>query len=120
MNQFENFDQLLIEAIDEGLASLGEAGKASIYINLETRFNIRKQQIPARLNDFSNALVRIFGQGSRHLEILLIKKVHSKLEVKLKLQINERSLSKWTVPEMTLTEYAHLSRQSFESTQDKK
>ena len=65
LSQHENFDQLLLDAIDEGLSGLGEAGKASIYIHLEGIFNIRKQEIPNKLDGFSNALQRIFGLGAR-------------------------------------------------------
>jgi len=43
LSEHENFDQLLLEAIDEGLSGLGEAGKASIYIHLEGLFKIRKE-----------------------------------------------------------------------------
>jgi len=111
----ENFDQLLLEAIDEGLSGLGEAGKASVYIHLESRFNIKKQEIPNKLNDFSNALERIFGLGTRHLEILLMKNLHIKLEVTCKWPTYEWPLSRWIVPEMTFTEYVRLMRQSFEA-----
>ena len=119
-SQHENFDQLLLDAIDEGLSGLGEAGKASIYIHLENRFNIRKQEIPNKLNDFSNALKRIFGLGTRHLEILLMKNLHAKLEVTCKWPTYEWPLSKWIVPEMTFTEYVRLMRQSFEAANDDK
>ena len=114
-SQRENFDQLLLEAIDEGLSSLGEAVKTSIYFHLEGRFNIRKQEIPNKLCDFSNALERIFGLGARHFEILFMKKLHAKLEVTFKWPTHEWPLSKWIVPEMTFTEYVRLMRQSFET-----
>ena len=111
----ENFDQLLLEAIDEGLSSLGEAVKASIYIHLEGYFNIRKQEIPHKLSDFSNALERIFGLGARHLEILFMKHLHAKVEVTCKWPTYGWPLSKWIVPEMTFQEYVRLMRLSFEA-----
>jgi hypothetical protein len=111
----ENFDQLLLEAIDEGLSSLGEAAKTSIYFHLEGRFNIKKQEIPSKLNDFSNALERIFGLGARHFEILFMKKLHAKFEVTFKWPTYEWPLSKWIVPEMTFQEYVRLMRESFEA-----
>jgi hypothetical protein len=42
-SQRENFDRLLLDAIDETLSSLGEDAKASIYIHLEGLFKIRKE-----------------------------------------------------------------------------
>jgi hypothetical protein len=119
-SQHENFDQILLEAIDEGLSSIGEAGKASIYIHLEGRFNIKKQEIPYKLNDFSNALKRIFGLGARHFEILFMKKLHAKFELTFKWPTYEWPLSKWIIPEMTFTEYVRLVRESFEAANDDK
>lgn len=120
LSEHENFDQLLLFAIDEGLSGLGEAGKASIYIHLEGLFNIRKQEIPNKLNDFSNALERIFGLGARHLEILIMKNLQAKLEVTCKWPTYKWPLSKWIVPEMTFTEYVRLMRQRFEAANDEK
>lgn len=118
-SQHKNFDQLLLDAIDEGLSGLGEAGKASIYIHLEGLFNIRKWEIP-NLSVFSNALERIFGLGARHLEILFMKNLHAKLEVTCKWPTYEWPLSKWVVPEMTFQEYVRLMRQNFEAANDDK
>ena len=119
-SQHENFDQLLLDAIEEGLSGLGGAGKASVYIHLEGLFNIRKQEIPSKLSAFSNALERIFGLGARHLEILFMKNLHAKLEVTLKWPAYEWPLSKWIVPEMTFQEYVRLMRQNFEDANDDK
>jgi len=120
LSQHENFDQLLLDAIEEGLSGLGGAGKASIYIHLESLFNIRKQEIPNKLSDFSNALERIFGLGARHLEILFMKNLHAKLEVTCNWPTYEWPLSKWAVPEMTFQEYVRLMRQNFEAANDDK
>jgi hypothetical protein len=119
-SQHENFDQLLLDAIEEGLSGLGGAGKASVYIHLEGLFNIRKQEIPSKLSAFSNALERIFGLGARHLEILFMKNLHAKLEVTLKWPAYEWPLSKWIVPEMTFQEYVRLMRQNFEAANNDK
>ena len=120
LSEHENFDQLLLDAIDEGLSGLGEAGKASIYIHLEGIFNIRKQEIPSKLNDFSNVVGQIFGLGARHLEILFMKNLHANLEVTCKWSTYEWSLSKWIVPEMAFQEYVRLMQQNFEAANDDK
>lgn len=104
----ENFDQLLLEAVDEGLSSLGEAGKASIYIHLERTFNIRKQEIPNKLDGFSNALHRVFGLGARHLEILIMEKLHQKIESQSRLEGLNRHDSN-----LTFTENIELMKLSY-------
>jgi len=48
-----DFDQLLAEAIDEALLSLGESVRTSIYFHLWDQFEIRKQEIPRRLGSSS-------------------------------------------------------------------
>ncbi len=116
----ENFDQLLLEAIDEGLSSLGEAGKTAIYFYLEGCCDIKKQEITSKLSDFSNGLERIFGLGARHLEILFMKNLHAKLEVTCKWPAYEWSLSKWIVPEMAFQEYVRLMQHNFEAANDDK
>jgi hypothetical protein len=78
-SQRENFDRLLLDAINEGLSSLGEDVKAAICFPLEDLFKIRKQELAIRLSDFSNAMEQIFGLGARHLEILFMKNLHAKV-----------------------------------------
>ena len=51
----------------------------SVYFHLESKFGVKKQDIPNRVEDFSNALEKIFGFGARNLEVLFIKRLHSKV-----------------------------------------
>jgi hypothetical protein len=103
------FDRVLLKAIDEALLSLGESPKTAIYYHLESVFNIRKQEIPRRIGDFSKALEQLFGLGARHLEILFMKSLYAKLT-----GVREWASVEWVVPEMTFREYVHLMRQKFE------
>ena len=41
--KFKSFDQILLEAIDEALLSLGESVNISIYFHLEDLFKINKR-----------------------------------------------------------------------------
>ena len=100
LSQPKNFDELLLEAIDEGLSGLGEAGKTSIYIHLEGLFNIRKQEIPNKLDGFSNALQRIFGLGARQLEDIVHEKSSCKSREPMKLDGPS-----WLAQDMTFTKY---------------
>jgi hypothetical protein len=113
--QHENFDQILLDAIDEALSSLGENVKTAVYFQLEDLFKIKKQEISIRLSDFSNALEQLFGLGARQLEIMFIKNLHDKIKVTCKWPTYEWPLSKWIVPEMTFQEYVRLMRQKFKA-----
>jgi hypothetical protein len=75
----ENFNGLLLEAIDAALSSLGESSKIAIYFLLEEKFNIQKQEIPFKLEDFTRALERIFKDGAQCLEMLFLKNLNVKL-----------------------------------------
>jgi hypothetical protein len=103
------FNQILLEAIDDTLSSLSESVKKSLYYHLEKIFNIKKYEIPYRIDDFSDALERIFGLGARPLEIMLIKHLHNRIGIDCKWD-----LPKWVVPELTFKQYVLLMKQNFE------
>jgi hypothetical protein len=119
-NRLYLFDRILLEAIDESLIGLGENARILFLHTLEGHFKIKKQEIPSRISDFSNALERIFGVGARRLEILLMKNLHAKLGVTCEWPANEWPLSKWIVPEMTFHEYVRFMRESFEAENEDK
>jgi hypothetical protein len=73
------FENLLTEAIDEGLTSLGESAKHAIYFHLEHKFKIAKKDIPCRLEDFTKGLENIFGLGAHFIEILIMKSLFEKI-----------------------------------------
>ncbi len=99
------FEDLLLEAIDEGLSSLGESGKQAIYAFLKGRFQIDKQDIPYRLEEFVNAIEKIFGLGAKFLEILIIKRIHEKIGQVFKYNKEPQDL--------LFMEYVEVARQSF-------
>ena len=68
-NGSQKFEDVLLEAVDDAFSSLGENVKTSIYFHLEHKFIIPKQDILYRIDDFSDALERIFGMAAKHLEI---------------------------------------------------
>jgi hypothetical protein len=107
----EAFGQILLEAIDEALLSLGESVKFSIYYHLERKFQINRQDIPSRIEDFSDALEQIFGVAARNLEILFMKNLHSKIG-----ELRELSAISCVFPEMTFREYVDFMHQNFERT----
>jgi hypothetical protein len=109
-----SFNKILLAAIDEALALLGESVKTSVYSSLEETYNIKKREIPLKINDFSSALEKIFGLGARTLEILFMKNLHAKVGVTCKWPAYEWPLCKWILPEMTFPEYVSLMKRNFE------
>ena len=77
-----DFEKLLLEAVDEGLASIGESSKQAIYYHLEKGFNIKKQEIPHNIEAFMLAVEKIFGIGANFLETLILKRLYEKTGLK--------------------------------------
>ncbi len=73
------FQKFLLEAVDEGLSSLGDSSKKAVYFYLEKAFKIKKQNIPNKIDEFTDAIERIFGHGAKVLEIQIMKKLYEKI-----------------------------------------
>ncbi len=104
------FSDVLLEAIDDAFASLGNSAKSAIFYHLENAMGIKKSEIPFRLDDFQDALESIFGIGARHLEIMFLANLHQKLRAEY-----DWNLPKGFLPELTFQEYVKLMRRSFEN-----
>ena len=74
-----SFEKLLLEAVDEGLSSLGDSSEQAIYFHLEKTFKISKKDIPNKIDEFASAIERIFGFGARFLEIQIMRRLYEKV-----------------------------------------
>ena len=74
-----NFEELLLEAIDEEFSSLGETCKQAIYFHLENDFGLSKRDVPFRIEDFTEAIENIFGLGAKVLQIRIMKNLFRKM-----------------------------------------
>lgn len=99
-----DFERLLLEAVDEGLSSLGESSKQAIYFHLKVGFNLKRHEIPYKIEDFANAIEKIFGLGANFLEILIMKRLYEKVGRPIKWQESK---------DFTFTEYVAAVRRSF-------
>jgi hypothetical protein len=104
-NHNKKFEEVLQDSVDEAFSSLGESVKKSIYFHLENSFLIPRQEIPCRVEDFSDALERIFGPGAKHLELLIMEKLYRKVNCSYKWEG-----PKWLVPDLTFEQYVELMR----------
>lgn len=73
------FKKLLLEAVDEALSSLGDSSKQAIYFYLEETFKIKRQSIPNKIEEFTNAIEKIFGRGAKVLEVQIMKYLYEKV-----------------------------------------
>jgi len=79
-----DFEELLREAIDEGLSLLGESAKQVVYFHLEKTFKMNRLDIPYRIEEFIDAIGRIFGTGAKILEIQIMKCLFKKVGCTIK------------------------------------
>jgi len=75
----KDFEKLFIEAVDEGLETLGESGKHMIFFHLEKSYSIKRHEIPKNPEAFAKGLEKIFGAGASVLEKLIVKSLYSKM-----------------------------------------
>jgi len=100
-----DFEKLLLEAVDEGLSSLGDSAKQAVYFHLKKTFNISKRDIPYKIGEFADAMEKTFGLGSKFLEILIMKRVYEKIG-----QVFEYNQER---KDLIFTEYVEAAKQSF-------
>jgi hypothetical protein len=72
------FEEFLAETVDEELATLGDPVKKAVYHHLKKTFNINKQDIPHKIDKFTEAIEEIFGASAKFLEIRIMKRLHEK------------------------------------------
>jgi hypothetical protein len=79
-----SFKQALLEAIDEGLLTLGKSGKEAIYFHLQNLCALKKEDIPDKPEIFVEGLQKIFGLGAEVIEKAIVKNLYLKLGLAFK------------------------------------
>jgi len=99
-----DFNKLLLEAVDEGLSSLGESSKQAIYFHLEKSFSVKKKEIPSKIEAFAYGIEKIFGLGANFLETLIVKRLYK----------NVGQSFKWPESkDLTFIEHVAVAKRSF-------
>lgn len=101
----QDFEKLLLEAVDESLSSLGDSPKQAVYFHLKKTFDIKKLDIPHKIEEFADAMEKTFGLGAKFLEILIMKRLYEKVG-----HIFEYTQEP---SELVFTEYVEAAKQSF-------
>lgn len=60
---------------------LGEKPLKATFFSLERSFHIRREEIPARLEDFQNALAEFFGNGAPVITRAIARRLCTRLEI---------------------------------------
>lgn len=68
-------EAIIRNAVDESLSLLGTPGKELMYFHLENSFDLKKQEIPVRLEKFADAIHIVFGSGASLLEDIIVRKL---------------------------------------------
>jgi len=109
------FNKLLLSAIDEALNSLGKSVRQSVYFHIENKFSINRNEIPENLQEFQEGLETIFGTGTRFIEILIMKNLHSEIGHPLAMEKNEQLEFMEYVNESKQSYLGNITEQTFES-----
>jgi hypothetical protein len=75
----DKFNVAIIEAVEESFSSFSNLVKKAAYLHLENTFKIKKQEIPSKIEDFSDAIEQMFGVGAKLIEIRIIEALHKRI-----------------------------------------
>jgi len=108
VNTRESFYKMVEQAIDEVFSSLGEPTRKGVYIELKDSFGIAKREIPYRINDFSDALDKIFGPTAAELKLLCMKNIQAKARIDYNWDLHESNKT-----ELTFEKYIRVVKQKY-------
>ena len=77
----KDFQKTFLEAVEEGLSTLGDSPKQAILFHLENTFKIKLEEIPQNITEFQKALEKIFGPGAPYLEKLILERLYDKFHL---------------------------------------
>lgn len=75
----DEFNATLRSALDNALLALGGIVREAIYENLETRFQVRREEILEKPQAFHEGLQQLLGRGSAVIERQAMKNLYSRL-----------------------------------------
>jgi hypothetical protein len=100
-----SFENILLDAIDEGLSSVSDSTREAFYFHLKKTFNIEKRDIPYKIEEFDDAMEKIFGVGAKTLEIQIMIRLCE--EVGQNVEYNRKP------KDLVFTEYVRAAKQTF-------
>ena len=88
-----NFEEILLAAIDESFCSLGEGCKQAIFFHLEKNYMLNRENIPNRIEDFSDAIDFIFGIGGKVLQCMIIRNLFKRIKRPIPYLYNQKTFN---------------------------
>ena len=76
----KQFETAVTDAVDECFSTLGDSLKQAIYSKLEKSYGIRKEDIPFKIEAFTDAVELTFGEAAKLIEVQIIKNLKSKIK----------------------------------------
>ena len=81
MGQPSDLEKILLEAVDEGLLVPGEIIRAAIYERLERIYQVKRGEIPEKLETFHLALEDLLDKSGKVMEKLIAKSLYRRLKL---------------------------------------
>jgi len=72
----------LLGAVDYGLLALGEIVRSTIYERIEESYQVKREEIPEKLDTFHKALQELLGRGAEVVKRLIAKNLYSSLNLR--------------------------------------
>jgi hypothetical protein len=82
LSERPNFKQALLEAVDDGLLTLGESGRKAVYFHLQNLYSLKREDIADKPELFAEGLRKIFGIGATVIEKATLRSLYQKLGIK--------------------------------------
>ena len=77
----DDFEKSLVRTIDTQLRQVfGETGTLVIYQYLQSNLSLRQEEIPKKLEAFSEGLNRFLSSGARVVEKVILDKLYSNFD----------------------------------------
>jgi KaiC/GvpD/RAD55 family RecA-like ATPase len=74
-------EEALLQAIDNGLLALGEIVRDTLYDRFDKKYQLKREEIPEKLDSFHKALQVMLGAGARIIETQIAKGLASRLDL---------------------------------------
>ncbi len=71
-----------LACVDRGLSHLGETIKHVVYWYLENEYDLKKDAIPDKPEEFMKALEKMYGPGAKVMERNMVREMNSEFRMK--------------------------------------
>ena len=72
-------EETLLQAVDEALLVPGEIVRTAIYERIERSYQLRREEIPEKVETFHRALQELLGVGGKVMEKLIVRNLYRRL-----------------------------------------